>query len=522
MDILDLFKRRKIETTRQAPCTLENDIVDLTSDTDEEITVQVANAEEEQQQQQQQQIHPKPDIIEIETEIDTETVCCPVCLVDISKLNLEFRESHVELCLLQPSESSYVYQSSTSPKKTKSTQTKEEKPKKPKRPKKPLPDFKIITLEPHKVIVDGFCYADGPSDKYFLSHFHSDHYGGLTKNWSQGTIYCSKITADLARKMFNMPEERFVVIPLNVRTPITDDFHVTLYEANHCPGAVIFLFETPLKKVLHTGDFRVSKAIINQFKDIYIDEIYLDTTYLNPQYSFYDQRLVIDSTVNFIKDIVINTKQPKGILDFVTGGSGGYVILVGSYSIGKEKIYLDIARALNTKIFVTARRYETLKLSGMDMSLFEKDKEEGCAVYVVNFNMLSDKAWLKRFAKRHIIKVRPTGWSFTRMKKIVSADGDYDDDQEDYYMNTVAKVLSRTMKRENFEDQLKSQWERGNILAVPYSEHSSFKELTMFSSILKWGKIIPTVSVENQEFPKWFEAWEKTDVSFDVLDQHYR
>jgi len=58
------------------------------------------------------------------------------------------------------------------------------------------PSFKRITHT--DFICDGFQYAcKSLSENYFLTHFHSDHYGGIGKTWSEGTIYCSLPTANL-------------------------------------------------------------------------------------------------------------------------------------------------------------------------------------------------------------------------------------------------------------------------------------------------------------------------------------
>merc|ERR1712098_730711 len=76
------------------------------------------------------------------------------------------------------------------------------------------------------------------------------------------------------------------------------DCVVTALDANHCPGALMFVIQlTSGQTILHTGDFRAishmeTKQEVGQFSTI--DQVYLDTTYCKPEYDFPPQAEVIE------------------------------------------------------------------------------------------------------------------------------------------------------------------------------------------------------------------------------------
>eukprot|EP00879_Flechtneria_rotunda_P031977 GHRR01035117.1.p1 GENE.GHRR01035117.1~~GHRR01035117.1.p1 ORF type:complete len:160 (+),score=43.34 GHRR01035117.1:128-607(+) len=150
-------------------------------------------------------------------------------------------------------------------------------------------------LPPHKVIpgtpfaVDAFRYIQPWVKAYFLSHAHADHYAGLTENWSAGPVYCSPITAALAPVLTGVSPAFLQPLPLDSPQCI-DGVQVTLVDANHCPGAVQFLFELPDGQCyIHCGDMRYCRAMqqnqqLARFRGA--DAVFLDTTYCRPRYTF--------------------------------------------------------------------------------------------------------------------------------------------------------------------------------------------------------------------------------------------
>lgn len=130
------------------------------------------------------------------------------------------------------------------------------------------PSFKKIQLGSMAVpiVVDGFQYAcSALSSCYFLTHFHSDHYQGLSKDFDSGMIYCSKITANLVKAKLRVSISHLTGLDLETKYVLSvggQDVKVTLIDANHCPGSVCILFYFPSTRryVLHTGDFRYDSS----------------------------------------------------------------------------------------------------------------------------------------------------------------------------------------------------------------------------------------------------------------------
>ncbi|KAK7295752.1 hypothetical protein RJT34_18664 [Clitoria ternatea] len=343
----------------------------------------------------------------------------------------------------------------------------------PSPPPSPLPP--IPSTVPHsklipktRFLVDAFRHTGHYSHSYFLSHFHSDHYCGLSSTWSRGIIFCSPTTARLLHTILHVPSPFLLPLPLCQSVRI-DGSVVTLLDANHCPGAVQFLFTVPRAnatslRYVHTGDFRFSNSMISEpclAPVIGADAVFLDTTYCHPKFLFPSQY----ESVNYVARVVESVEREC---------EGSVLFLVATYVIGKEKILLELAKRFKRKIHVDARKMEVLRVLGHGESgEFTEDLLES-NIHVVGWNVLGE-TWPY---------FRP---NFVRMREIMVERG---------YCKVVGIVptgWTYEVKRNRFAVKSKDSFQ---IHLVPYSEHSNYDELREYVRFLKPKRIVPTVGLD--------------------------
>ena len=263
----------------------------------------------------------------------------------------------------------------------------------------PCPFSKKVPGTP--IVVDAFQWASPAlTSHYVLTHFHSDHYGGLGKKFSAGTIYCTEVTANLVKTKLGVDASRLCAIRFHTPTPIYANGSgastasgggagtsssssssprgllatLTFLPANHCPGSAMVLFEVPgphgsVSSVLHTGDVRWSPpmrffpalAPFTASARRRLDFLFLDTTYADKRYTFPRQEAVIAAAIALARPFA---ERPDTQL------------LFGSYTIGKERLFLSVARALGERVCVSPAHLRILlqcKMRPSDAALLTTD-----------------------------------------------------------------------------------------------------------------------------------------------------
>ncbi|MXQ79563.1 hypothetical protein E5288_WYG006870 [Bos mutus] len=294
-------------------------------------------------------------------------------------------------------------------------------------------------LIPHTPIAVDFwsLRRAGSARLFFLTHMHSDHTVGLTSTWTR-PLYCSPITAYLLHRHLQVSKQwiralevgESHVLPLDEvgRETMT----VTLLDANHCPGSVMFLFEGYFGTILYTGDFRYTPSMLKEpalRPGKQIHTLYLDNTNCNPD-------LVLPSQEEAARQIVeLIRKHPQ------------HNIKIGLYSLGKESLLERLALEFQTWVVLSPRRLELVQLLGL-ADVFTVEEKAG-RIHAVDHMEICHSAMLRWNQTHPTIAILPT---------------------------------SRKIYRSH-----------PNIHVIPYSDHSSYSELRVFVAALKPCQVVPIV-----------------------------
>jgi len=189
---------------------------------------------------------------------------------------------------------------------------------------------------------------------------------------------------------------------------------------------------------------------------------------------------------------------------------GRLLVVIGTYSIGKERICLGIARALNSKIYAPPSKMRICKaLEDPELNALLTKNPLEAQVHMqtlmeIRAETLHDYMMTYKNHFARVVGFRPTGWSYRpptsrftenpAVSTVLHSDGW----KTRYTMRDLAPQRGSTRE--------------SNCFGVPYSEHSSFRELTMFCCALRINRIVPTVNVgsarSREKMKGWIEKWE--------------
>ncbi|KAK3930862.1 5' exonuclease Apollo [Frankliniella fusca] len=275
---------------------------------------------------------------------------------------------------------------------------------------------------------------------FFLTHLHADHIKGLTSTWSR-MIYTSPFNAWLLPMRRNVKPMLLKEVELNVTHTIRKSnndiaFQFTLLDANHCPGAVMFLFQGSFGNLLYTGDFRYSPRILEYpvlsqiIRNKELSTLYLDNTYAAATCKFPSR----EEALKEVLKIVDENPDCK--------------ILIGMRQLGKEEVLRAVALHVNEKVCVSTQRLQILsKLEYEDV--FTTDASQS-RIHAVELHTITQR-----------------------------------------HSQESSKVVS--IKLTSMYECGNTEKQRGNIYIVPYSDHSSHTEIMEFVNHLRPLKLYPIV-----------------------------
>ncbi|KAI9509474.1 beta-lactamase-like protein, partial [Russula earlei] len=350
---------------------------------------------------------------------------------------------------------------------------------------------------------------------HLLSHTHSDHILGLAAKSFASTIICShdakqmllrhegyiervlrdvdlRDEARLAKTFGHLKIPPFVkdgkldfsasrdllrALPLHTPTKIelTDNVNVTLtlFDANHCPGSVMFLVEGAQGAVLHTGDFRAEPWFLDYVRRSPFLQPYLALPEVPERAMLVHEQHKDSGTSSFrtldaiyldteclllMNEVPTKSDATQGLVSLMSLFPPETTFFINAWTWGYEEIFRAVARSFRSQIHVDRYKHNI-------------------------YSHLADPFLPS------LITLDPSKTRFhacERFNRCIKASGD-----GVVYVNPVAMSKSRWDQYLALTESKLRAAQPVTILLVPLSRHSPFQELRAFVSLFRPVRIVP-------------------------------
>ncbi|KAF7321032.1 DRMBL domain-containing protein [Mycena chlorophos] len=391
-------------------------------------------------------------------------------------------------------------------------------------------------VKPYHIRVDEFTATpdvDTVPFLHLLTHTHSDHIVGLQAKSFGYTVVCSQDAKEMLLRHEVYKERAFFeqeyraeatrtyshlkvdpliqpdgsvvyegsrdllkALTLNTPTEIelsnNDKVTITLFDANHCPGAVMFLIEGKYGPILHTGDFRAEPWFLNTIVNNPFLQPYLAGPDGSPAMKPLEAIHIDTECVFNTAPVPTKAEATSGLIELMKLLPDDTYFFINAWTWGYENVLKDIARSFRTRIHFD--RYKANILGHVsDPFLREIGTRDA---HSTRFHAC------ERFARcPHVDVARPTdsnGFFANVEGETRNTKG-----HRVVYINPV------TMTKERWDQyvmdvRLALQFrEPIRTLLVPLSRHSPLPELQDFVKLFRPKRIVPNALVPELRNLDW-------------------
>ncbi|OBZ69030.1 5' exonuclease Apollo [Grifola frondosa] len=424
---------------------------------------------------------------------------------------------------------------------------------------------------PYSIRVDNFAPPTNPDTKvklHLLTHTHSDHVNGLSARSFSGRIVCTQDAKEMLlrhevyheralkdmecrteqirtfshlkidpRKTdggldYSCSRDLVKIIPLHTPTEFhlsgSETVTITLFDANHCPGASMFLIEGAKGAVLHTGDFRAEPWFLeslqrNPFIQKYLAALSLHSTrdsVSSTQAPSSDVCQTLDTiyldtacllgTVNAPS----KTEATSGLVSLMSLFPPTALFFINSWTWGYEDILKAVAQAFRSKIHVD--RYKHSVYSHIASDPFLRSILT-CDAASTRFHAC------ERFNRCDHVSVdgQKSHAPFAAGTSKTKAAGG----KHVVYVNPVSMGMAAW---ELYLKDTRERLQNGEIvnnLLVPLARHSTLPELKAFVSMFKPRRVVPNTldpslkGLDKQHVcVRFWDAPDESEISSSMLD----